>query len=178
MAQGRNQNGKDCRADGRHGAVGREQPRTPRARCHCQGGCSSGQVNPADWWCADNASMGPVVIVPGEPTREVGVAAIRGAIGRGAGPFAQQRLDETLGFAIGPRRGRVRIWRRPPTSGFGKEPGDLDSAAVGHTRSTLIPRWRSQRSARARKPVVAPRDSSPKTSTQASLEASSTHTWT
>ena len=88
----------------------------------------------ADWRFVGKASMGPMLVVPGEPSAEVSVAAIGAAMGDGVGPFAQQGLDEAFGLAIGARRigPCADVAQAEPAAGFGEEAGDVARAVVGH----------------------------------------------
>jgi hypothetical protein len=46
----------------------------------------------------------PVPVVSVQPDRQRSGAVVRGRVGLSVGPFAQRRLDEALGLAVGARR--------------------------------------------------------------------------
>ena len=50
--------------------------------------------------------MRALLIVPGQPARQIGDPSIRGAERDCIGPFPQERLDEALSLSVG--LGRVR----------------------------------------------------------------------
>jgi hypothetical protein len=47
--------------------------------------------------------MGSFLIVETQPNRECRTPMCRGGVRNGVGPLAQQRLDHSLGFAVGMR---------------------------------------------------------------------------
>jgi len=61
------------------------------------------QTESADRYLACQAGMRAVPIVTVQPVRQVLGAFSRMPVGTGVGPFAQRRLDEALGLAVGLR---------------------------------------------------------------------------
>lgn len=78
--------------------------------------------------------MWPLVIVPGQPSGQVGGAAIRRRERDGIGPFAQQGLDEALGLAIGLRRvgSGADVPDAQHPQHLAEQPGDVAGPIVGH----------------------------------------------
>lgn len=78
--------------------------------------------------------MRPMMIVPGQPSGQVGGTAIGGLEGNGVGPFPQHGLDEPLGLATGLERvgaGSDVPDAEPPQS-LAEQAGDVARAVVGH----------------------------------------------
>ena len=57
----------------------------------------------ADRWLSAEGGLGSTVITAGDPRQHRGGAIGRCEEGLGQGPFAQARLDEALGLAVGAR---------------------------------------------------------------------------
>src|SRR5258705_12306254 len=103
-------------------------------RCECQRGCSlRGLLKTGPRRATSEARMwAPVVIEPeirdqrGRPTRGA-------QIGAPIGPFAQQRLNKALGFAVGPRRvgARKPMAELPGAAHTGNAPRLVAGAIVG-----------------------------------------------
>ena len=82
----------------------------------------------------------PIVSV--QPDRQFGGTVIGCRIGDGVGPFAQRRLDEALGLAVGLRRiGPCRdVLEAEIAAGLGEGLRSVAGAVVGHDAAIVTPR--------------------------------------